>query len=83
MFETLSKDTLIELAKVGDRSLFKSTTSIDEMMACIEQATTECLMENSASNGRNFECVQVASGFRAAQQILTAWWTASESSLVT
>lgn len=81
MFETLNTNALSELANVGERSVFKKTTSLGELVACIEQAEKECQREALMQEDGMGDRQQLAEGFRAAQQILVAWWAASESGL--
>lgn len=78
MFEALNRETLDELAKVGDRSLFKSTTRCDDLIACLEQGIVECRLSARSSETSGFDMQQVASGLQAAQQILAGWWSSTE-----
>jgi hypothetical protein len=79
MFETLSNDALSEMGKVGDRSLFKQGTRLDDLVGCLEQAISECRQAGiSDAASASFGSQQVIGGLQAAQQILTMWWRAGE-----
>lgn len=81
MFESLNVNTLSEIANIGDRSLFKAGTRLEDLVGCIEQAILECRNAAPAPGSQGFDSQQVISGLRAAQEIMATWWAAEQNAL--
>ena len=74
MFEDLDADVLAELMKLDEPLTLRKETRLSDLLACLEQAATECRTSATVGSISFGSAEQVAVGINSAQRIVEKIW---------